>query len=335
MSVEQKFVFAGAELDWPLAISAGLSNHPSIEGVASQYEYYCASGVSVALLGSWTVGDERSGNGYQKINNHWEYLGGDEYVDLKNLAGYNAKGLPGPGTNLGMPRLKDFVDLARSKNIEPGLSLSPHGGEPLEELKEIISLARTALKAGMLYVEVNLSCPNVEGRPAFYLDPESLFDFYEYLYTQNDLQNKYDKPGVYLKYGPYENPESSAPMSYLPALLGGVVTSNTLGNQIPINDEGEEMIKVNGGKAGKSGPALKLLGRQQTALWAGPNSPKRRQQELVSVLGVGSGQEVKKRLDLRASLVQMGSILYWPELVGCDSAGAVIDKVKKEFVDSY
>ncbi len=326
---EQGFEFAGAELDWPIGSAAGMTNHPTIDGVAARFDTLTASGLPVVTAGSWKLGGESGGNGYVKNGSSWEHVYIDDYVDLEARAGYNAKGLPGPGTDNGMRALPDLLDLAWSRGVEMGLSFSPHTAEPLSELPEILELGRKALAAGVLFVEVNLSCPNVPDRPPFYQDIESVLGFCNLVDRGPVMRNRYGYPGLYPKFGPRTNREFVM-IGAVPD-IGGLVTSNTLGNQEPKDAHGNPAVQVNGGRAGMSGPALAWLGEEQLEQAARLEF---KSMEIVSALGVSTGYDVKRRLDAGARLVQLGSILYWPQLVNCDTQTEVVDRVKAEFVDA-
>jgi dihydroorotate dehydrogenase len=306
-----------------------MTNHPTIDGVAARFDALTASGLPVVVLGSWKLGGESGGNGYTKTDTGWEYIGGDEHVDLANGAGYNAKGLPGPGTDNGMPALHDLFVMARSRGVEMGVSFSPHTSDPLSEMPEILEHSRAALAAGALYVEINLSCPNVPGRPPFYLDDAGLVRFYDMVSRGPALLNRFGNPGLYPKYGP--RTERDYLFQSQDKSFGGQVASNTLGNQEPLDSEGNPAIRVNNGRAGMSGPALGQLGQEQLERAIQHEATG---QEIVSVLGVKSGHDVKRRLDAGARLVQLGSILYWPQLVNCETQTEVVDRVKAEFTDA-
>jgi dihydroorotate dehydrogenase len=325
---EHGFEFAGAQLEWPIGSAAGMTNHPTIEGVAARFDTLTASGLSVVTIGSWKLGGETGGNGYAQTDAGWEHVNVDEYLDLQNGAGYNAKGLPGPGADNGMPALPDLLVLARSRGVEMGLSFSPHTSDPLSEMPEILEHSRRALREGVLYVEINLSCPNVPGRPPFYQDADGLEHFYDMVASGPALLNYHGRPGLYPKYGP--RTEGEYVFQERDKSLGGLVTSNTLGNQEPKDAEGNPAIHVNGGRAGMSGPALNWLGEEQLAL-ALDHEPS--SHEIVSALGVSTGADVYRRHDeMGAKLVQLGSVLYWPEQVGCETPAEVVQQIKEEYV---
>jgi dihydroorotate dehydrogenase len=228
-----------------------------------------------------------------------------------------------------MRALPDLLDLAWSRGVEMGLSLSPHTANPLSELPEMLEHSQRALAAGVLYVEINLSCPNVPNRPAFYLDAEGLVHFYDMVANQPAMLNRHGNPGLYPKYGPRtENDYLFLPQNQS---FGGQVTSNTRGNQEPVDDEGKPAIKVNNGRAGMSGPALNELGQAQLEMTARHESSSH---EIVSALGASSGVDVKRRLDAGARLVQLGTVLYWPQFVGCETQSEVVEQIKQEYVDA-
>lgn len=324
---DMTFKLAGAELDWPIGMAPGLTSHPDINMVAGYLDHYASLGLGFVLPSSWTLGGAHGGNGYVKTESGWKYVGGDEHVDRGLRAGYNSKGLAGPGTDSGMASLGDLVDMVRGHGTEMALSLSPHSGKPLEELRDLVEVGRQALKKGVLYVEFNLSCPNIPDRPPFFQDTASVYRFYEYLDQGATALNRFGHPGFYAKYGPLNFVLPNQPR---PKSLGGRITSNTLGNQEPYLADGQPAIKVNNGKAGMSGPALRVLGRAQLEMWREAEP----EVEHVSVLGVDSGYEVKKRLDLGASAVQLAAILNWPELRECESPGEVVELVKEEFIEA-
>ncbi len=334
----QGFELAGAELPWPIGSAAGMTNHPDIEAVAARFAGLTEAGLGFVVLGSWKLGEASGGNGYIKNDTGWEHVGGDEYVDIETGAGFNAKGLPGPGTDTGIDRLPDLIDLGHSQGVEVALSLSPHTSEPLEELREILEVGRKALAAGVLYVEVNLSCPNVPGRPPFYQDIDAVGQFYEMVRSGAPLPNRHGQPGIYPKYGPgltLAQMRATMQMTIGSQSIGGRVTSNTLGNQQPMLPDGvTPAIQVNNGKAGESGPALTWLGREELlhARETQQIMPGASTEQLVSVLGVTTGREVKRRLDLGASAVQLGSVLYWPELISCETQAETVEQIKVGFV---
>lgn len=333
MSNINQFELAGTELSWPIGIAAGMTNHPDIEVVARRFEDYVGLGVGEVVLGSWKLGEASGGNAHVRIeNSKWDHLGGDEHVDTDEGISYNAKGLPGPGIEAGLERLPDFIELARSKDTEVSLSVSPHTQKPLEEVPELLNAAAKALSAGVLRVEFNLSCPNVPERPPFYLDSDSVRQFMIMTSSwRRSLRNRFGHPGLYAKFGPMGNTADEAMLrdtywghaGY--GVFGGVVTSNTVPGQ-------HEAIKVNDGKAGQGGPHFIDVGRQQLNYWT--TGMPGTDVDTISALGVSSGREVAVRaINWNANLCQLASAVHWPGLVGEESAGAVVEKTKGQFVD--
>lgn len=342
MSLEiPSFRVAGTELTWPIGTAAGMSNHPDIEVVARRFEDLLALGLGESVLGSLKLGDPNGGNAHVKLpDGNWDYIGGDEYADIERGIGHNAKGLPGPGLDIGLSRFPDFVDLGRSKDVEVSLSVSPHTQNPLEEVPELLDAAEKALKMGALRVEFNLSCPNIPDRPAFYRDPESVRSFVQMTSAKSaKLRNRFDHPGVYAKFGPMSrNSDEISLQIYIwdavnRGVFGGVVTSNTDLGDGHILPNGENAIRVNGGRAGRSGPFYEVEGRGQLDDWVW--SRRRNNGDIINALGISTAQEVIKRLQIGASLCQLASVIYWPKLIGEDSSEVVVEKIKRDFSDSY
>lgn len=336
-----RFELAGCELPWPIGIAAGVTNHPDVEVVARRLENYASLGVGEIVLGSLKLGEASGGNAHKRQGNgKWEYFGGDEYPELDKGIGHNSKGLPGPGVNAGLERMSDFIDLGRSKGVEVSLSVSPHTQNPLEEVPELVDAAEKALSQGVLRVEFNLSCPNIPGRPPFYMDTEAVQAFMIMAGERKDkLLNRFGHPGLYPKYGPMDDGFSESRLrsehwiAVKNGIFGGVVTSNTVLGEGVILENGENAIEVNNGRAGMGGPFFEEEGRNQLKKWV-RSEVNTRGNEIVSALGVSTGEEVLTRLRSKASICQLASVVYWPKLVGEESAGAVVEKIKGQFVDA-
>jgi dihydroorotate dehydrogenase len=334
-----EFMIAGAQMDWPIGVGAGPTNHPDIEVVARRVDQFSSIGVSALTAGTWKLGDASGGNAHLFLpDGTWMHQGGDEYVDLVARAGHNSKGLPGPGVDGGLSRLGDLLEITESRKVRLGLSLSPHSGEPLAEFPELLAAAKKALKIGVYWVELNLSCPNIPDRPAFYKDLESVMRLMHMISNLKGgaLVNRLGERALFPKFGPMDASVDDDSLRqgviYYRNWLGGVVTSNTIGNQEPKLPNGEPAILVNKGRAGMSGPACAEEGSRQLLLWN--NARRGRDFSLISVLGVAAGDEVYQRLKNGADAVQAVSAFYWPELVDQESAAAVADMLKEQFVDS-
>lgn len=333
---------AGAELTWPFGTAAGMSNHPDIEVVARNFQGLVALGVGEAVLGSVKLGEVSGGNAHvQQLDGSWLHVGGDEAVEVEKGVGHNSKGLPGPGVDPVIARINDFIDLGRSKDTEVSLSVSPHTKNPLKEVPELLEAARKALLAGVLRVEFNLSCPNIPDRPAFYLDNEAVYDFTEMVAMKQDvLRNRFGHPGIYPKFGPMGRTfdeyrlRNNTLLTASQGVFGGIVTSNTIPGSGVLNKNGENEITVNNGKAGQSGPFFEEYGRNQLAKWQFGTLLPSHHVERVSALGVSNGLEILRRLGEGATFCQLASVVYWPELVGKESAGDVVDMIKGQIVDT-
>lgn len=335
------FYLAGSEVSWPIGTAAGMTNHPDIRVVKKRFEDLVGLGVGEVVLGSWVLGAARGGNAYTQLpSGSWDYAGGDEYADVPASIGHNAKGLPGPGTDTGLDHLADFVEIGKARDTRVSLSLSPHSQEPLKEIPDLLEVARRALLGGVLRVEFNLSCPNIPDRPPFYLDFESMNRFIEIVRPwSHRLQNTHMHAGLYPKFGPMGNTPSEIALrnSMLGAvrekIFGGIVTSNTVLGMGKMKTDGSPVVTVNGGKAGQSGPYFKDVGMTQLSKWVGQSNPNQKS-EIVSVLGIDSGKEVSRRLAFGATFCQLGSAIYWPELVQAEQPKNMISTIKEDLLSS-
>lgn len=341
MSVDTgNYNIAGVELAWPIGVGAGYTNHPYIEVIARRTEEIVATGIGSITLGSWKLGDASGGSAHlQQPDGSWMYVGGDEHEDPTKQLGYNTKSLPGPGIYAGLERLSDLLAITKQRGVVTGLSLSPHTQQPLQEIPELLAAAEVALRIGVDYIEFNLSCPNIPDRPAFYKDTASVYEFLQLVnnWRTGVLRNHIGKRALFLKFCPMEDGGDDRMLRETVIShrdkFGGIVTSNTIGNQEPKLLNGEPAIKVNGGKAGMSGPGCAKAGAEQLRLWQ--TSRGSRDLQILSVLGIGYGDEAYQRLSDGADSVQAVSPFYWPSLVKKDSAGAVFEDMAKQFTDAF
>ena len=340
-TIEDGFELAGARLDWPIGSAAGMTNHPDIEVVKRRVEELASIGLPEVVVGSWKLGEPHGGNAHvQQADGSWTHEGGDEYSDVENGIGHNAKGLPGPGTRIGMYHLSSIVNIGRRADTEISLSLSPHTTEPLSEMPELLDHAERAFEVGVLRVELNLSCPNLPERPPFYLDSESVLEFVQQVVANSDrFRNRYGEPGLYPKFGPMGGSPENADLRRTLweagryGNFGGFVTSNTVMGDGHIREDGTNAITVNNGKAGRSGPFYRDVGHEQSRRWLHDRVGEY-DGALVSALGITDGHEVHRRITEGAALCQLGSALYWPQFADRESAKDVVSKIKSEFIEA-
>ncbi len=77
MSVDTgEFMLAGTEIDWPIGVGAGPTNHPDIEVVARRVAELSEIGVSFLPFGSWKLGEPHGGSAHTQLpDGSWMYKG--------------------------------------------------------------------------------------------------------------------------------------------------------------------------------------------------------------------------------------------------------------------
>jgi dihydroorotate dehydrogenase len=95
-----------------------------------------------------------------------------------------------------------------------------------------------------------------------------------------------------------------------------MVAANTIPNQIARHADGSPILSVPKGLGGLSGPATKEVGREQLRLW---HQQIGLSMDIVSALGVDSGEEVGVRLSMGATAVEAATLLTesrnWPSTI--------------------
>ena len=105
-----------------------------------------------------------------------------------------------------------------------------------------------------------------------------------------------------------------------------LVTANTIPNQIARNQDGTPILTVPNGAGGMSGPATKDVGREQLKMW---HEQMGNRLEIVSALGVDSGQEVAVRRSLGAVAAE-GVTFLWES----DNWANQVSKVLHDYADT-
>ncbi|XOD66806.1 MAG: dihydroorotate oxidase [Flavobacteriales bacterium Tduv] len=205
----------------------------------------------------------------------------------------NSMGLP----NLGVDFYLDFV--ARRANFGKPIFLSV-SGLSLEENLEL--LRRVRVSTGFLAVELNLSCPNIPGKP------QIAYDFERTRYVLKKISEFYDHPfGV--KLPPYFDMAHFEQMAELLNRfpLRFVTCINSVGNGLYVNVDSERMvIKPNGGVGGLGGACVKPVALANVRIFS---THLREDIQVIGCGGVVSGQDVFEHLLCGASAVQVGTQL--------------------------
>ncbi len=163
-------------------------------------------------------------------------------------------------------------------------------------------IARTISKAGPDLIEVNLSCPNIPGKPQIGYDCEAS----ERLIRK--VRAVVDRP-MGVKLPPYFDPAHHAAMAEVlkRAPVEFLSLINSVGNALVIDPEREAVvIKPKGGFGGLGGSVIKAVALANVrAFWKAFDG----RIPIIGVGGVTSGTDVFEHLLAGASAVQVGTAL--------------------------
>jgi len=163
-------------------------------------------------------------------------------------------------------------------------------------------IARTINKAGPDLIEVNLSCPNIPGKPQIGYDVEAS----ERLIRL--VRAVVDRP-MGVKLPPYFDPAHHAAMAAVlkRAPVDFLSLINSVGNALVIDPETESVvIKPKGGFGGLGGSVIKAVALANVrAFWKAFEG----RLPIIGVGGVMSGTDVFEHLLAGAAAVQVGTVL--------------------------
>jgi dihydroorotate dehydrogenase (fumarate) len=163
-------------------------------------------------------------------------------------------------------------------------------------------IARTISKAGPDLIEINLSCPNIPGKPQIGYD----FEASERLIRK--VRAVVDRP-MGVKLPPYFDPAHHAAMAEVlkRAPVDFLSLINSVGNALVIDPEREAVvIKPKGGFGGLGGSVIKAVALANVrAFWKAFDG----RIPIIGVGGVTSGMDVFEHLLAGASAVQVGTAL--------------------------
>jgi dihydroorotate dehydrogenase len=237
----------------------------------------------------------------------------------------NALGMPGQGMDVVVPELRERQRIAHSHGKNYILNVAPVTSEPLAETVELVTRAyETDIDA----VLVNAGCPNVEvddsgGRMELLSRSEEKLE--SVLYALRPVVERF-KP-VVLRISPQESFAQARRIYKIirdSRVVSAVFVPNTWPNYIPADEEGQPILKVNGGAGGLSGPAIAQQAREQT-MWA-TRFTRMNDIDIVSSAGIMNASELKVRLNMDAK-GGAGTTFYYEPVDGWE---ADTDKLLKE-----
>ena len=217
------------------------------------------------------------------------------YCDTK-LGSINSMGLP----NHGLPYYLDYVSRAQKDHPAKTYFVSITGFHVDEDLQLLQTIQASDFKG---IVELNLSCPNVPGKP------QTGYDFETVAQILDAVFSRYSAP-LGIKLPPYFDlihfDQMAAILNRYP--LSYVNSVNSIGNGLCIDIERESvLIKPKNGFGGIGGAYLK-----PTAL-ANVFAFRQRLNPAIQIIGTGgvlTGQDVFEHILCGADMVQVGTLLH-------------------------
>jgi dihydroorotate dehydrogenase (fumarate) len=248
--------------------------------------------VGVAVTKSTTL-ERREGNPHPR------------YYTIPN-GSINSMGLPNNGINY-------YLDYIENKKSEKPIFLSV-AGLSFEENIKLIELANECDNLSL--IELNLSCPNITGKPQVGYDFETSEQLLRKVF-------KVSKKPIGVKLPPYfdmshfqmmANVLNKYPLRY-------VCCVNSIGNGLWVNDESTS-IKPKNGFGGIGGDYIKPTALANVRMFYKLLNDI----DVVGCGGVKTGRDVFEHILCGASMVQIGTTL-WEEGVEC------FNRIEQELVD--
>ena len=214
------------------------------------------------------------------------------YYDKSRSYSVNSSGLP----NIGMGKYVDWI--CRKSNSKPCiLSIAPLTLEDLKYQTSIIS-DNTAI----VDPEINLSCPNIIGRPQVAYDIPT---FEEY---NRIIAEKLGEKGYGLKLPPYFDTVISDSVCDIVNSINTnsyITCINSVPNAFALNDDFVSAIQPNSGYGGLGGQCILPIALSNVRRFS--ESTKK---DIVGCGGVTQGEDIKKHFACGARAVQVGTSVY-------------------------
>lgn len=216
------------------------------------------------------------------------------YVDLA-LGSINSMGLP----NLGFNYYLDYV-LEVQQNQDTPIFFSIAGMSPEENLEMLDSIQKSAFSG---ITELNLSCPNVPGKPQLAYDFQATEQLLEKVFT-------FFKKPLGVKLPPYFDlahfDQMADILNKFP--LTYVNSVNSVGNALYIDTEEEAVvIKPKNGFGGLGGQYIKPTALANVRAFYTRLKP---EIQIIGTGGIETGQDAFEHLLCGASMLQIGTALH-------------------------
>jgi dihydroorotate dehydrogenase (NAD+) catalytic subunit len=320
-----EYAVAGVKLDSPLLNAAGSINGSNPESLLREVDLLAGTGIGAITLGSFTIPRQEG--------NEARFGSPTYYHNSVEGKTYNSMGLP----NIGLEEALALAPAVLSRSHDKGKpviysgspTVSAESGSSVEQARKLVY---ELLQTGVDLVELNVSCPNVvtDGggrKPIMGYDLESMAELVDVLASEVGEGQR-----IGVKLPPYVSDDEKLLIPDVAKILRArnvfsfLVTANTIPNQVARNKDGTPILTVPNGAGGMSGPATKDVGREQLQIWHEQMGDRL---DIVSALGVDSGQEVQVRRSLGAVAAE-GVTFLWES----DDWGAKVSNMLHQYADA-
>jgi len=237
----------------------------------------------------------REGNAFPRVYSATDSRGGTISVNSVGLA------------NLGIDKYLEFIREQRLSGHPKPIFLSI-GGLSLAENKDLLTKIRLSdFKPD--FIELNLSCPNIEGSGIVGYDYEAFKQYLNTLTIQTNLMKKTCPIGCGVKLPPYFNTRDFDNIAGILNMFENEIDFATTINGVPgglvIDTETERsVIKPKGGMGGMGGSLTKPVGLSNVAQLRKRLSPKI---DIIGVGGICSGEDIFEYLLCGATAVEVAT----------------------------
>lgn len=216
------------------------------------------------------------------------------YVDL-DLGSINSMGLP----NLGFNYYLDYV-LEVQQNQDTPIFFSIAGMSPEENLEMLDSIQKSAFSG---ITELNLSCPNVPGKPQLAYDFQATEQLLEkvFAFFKKPLGVKLPSYFDLAHFDQMADILNKFPLTYVNSV-------NSVGNALYIDTEEEAVvIKPKNGFGGLGGQYIKPTALANVRAFYTRLKP---EIQIIGTGGIETGQDAFEHLLCGASMLQIGTALH-------------------------
>jgi dihydroorotate dehydrogenase (fumarate) len=216
------------------------------------------------------------------------------YYDQETNTSINSMGLPNAGLDFYLDYLVEMQETGKGGGKPLFLSVAPMKPEDISKI--LIHIEQSAFKG---FTELNLSCPNIPGKPQIAYDVNSVVS------ALDTAEGVFTKP-LGIKLPPYFDMTHFDAMSKIfnDRNLSFVNCCNSLGNGLLLSKSGETMVHSNNGFGGIGGDPVYPIALSNVKNFRDRLKP---EISIIGTGGVNSGERALAHIRAGADLVGVGT----------------------------